>query len=157
LVDNSLIYTKSETFIADKIIYKDDVDPPFVLIRIKSFRPVEEGDKFSSRAGCKGTVGEVKNPWDMPYTKAGLIPDIIMNPLSVPTRMIVGQLMEMLIARKLVYDGGFFDGSPFQKVDIPKMIEELEKVGINASREIMYNAKTGERMNALVYTSPCYM
>jgi DNA-directed RNA polymerase beta subunit len=72
LVDSSLIHDKPEKFIIDDIIYRDDVNVPFIMIRMKSYRPVEQGDKFSSRSGCKGTAGEVKFSWDMPYTRDGI-------------------------------------------------------------------------------------
>jgi DNA-directed RNA polymerase beta subunit len=56
-VDNSLMYTKDENSIVDKIVHRETGDIPFVKIKLKSYRPVNTGDKFSNRQGCKGTSG----------------------------------------------------------------------------------------------------
>jgi DNA-directed RNA polymerase beta subunit len=91
---------------------------------------------------------------DMPYTKDGIIPDMILSTLSVPTRMIVGELIEMMVSRYNIAKGIISDGTAFTKMDIYEMSEKLKEIGLNPfSNEVMYNGKTGEKMEYLIFNS----
>lgn len=90
----------------------------------------------------------------MPHTKEGLIPDMILSTLSVPTRMIVGELMEMLISRYNIVKGIISDGTAFTKIDLYDISDKLAALGLDPySNEIMYDGKTGERLEYKIFNS----
>ena len=111
----------------------------------------------SSRAGQKGVCGMVYPQSDMPYTDSGLIPDIIMNPHSIPSRMTMGMIIEMLSARLCAIRGFGMDGTAFQQFDIYEIGDMLEKLGFDRhSEEVMYNGFTGRKMDCKIFIAPTY-
>ena len=100
-----------------------------VKVRMRNTRTPEVGDKLSSRMGQKGVVGATLPPEDMPYTADGLVPDIIMNPHAVPSRMTIGMLAEMLLAILGVHAGERGDGTMFRNTSLEYICEQLESAG----------------------------
>ena len=114
----------------------------------------------NSRSGQKGTVGLVLPERDMPFTKDGVRPDLIINPHAIPTRMTIGQLLEMLLAKGAVSYGAFGDCTAFNNQDINKVKsygEHLNKMGFHSTgNEIMYNGMTGEQIETEIFIGPTY-
>lgn len=111
----------------------------------------------NSRHGQKGTVGMVYSQEDMPFTKDGLVPDIIMNPHAVPSRMTIGQLMECIMGKSCVIDGTRGDGTPFTGVSVEKLADTLQGCGLERyGNEILYNSRTGEMMETEIFMGPTY-
>lgn len=112
----------------------------------------------SSRHGQKGTCGMILDPQDMPQTSTGIVPDIIINPHAIPSRMTIAQLMETLLGRLCCEAGAVGDGSPFNGVTLEWMAETLrDKYGLEPySNEILYNGFTGRQMETKIFMGPCF-
>jgi DNA-directed RNA polymerase II subunit RPB2 len=111
----------------------------------------------SSRHGQKGTCGNIIPERDMPYTRDGLKPDIIINPHAIPSRMTIAQLKETLLGKVLVELGIFGDGTSFGNLEIKTIAQELQKWGYESyGNEIMYNGVTGEQMETSVFIGPVF-
>lgn len=110
-----------------------------------------------SRSAQKGTVGITLAHADMPFTKDGITPDIIMNPNAFPSRMTMGQFIETLTGKVGVLKGTEVDGTGFQKLDLEKVKDELEAFGYNRhGYEYLYNGLTGQKMKAEIFIGPLY-
>jgi DNA-directed RNA polymerase II subunit RPB2 len=111
----------------------------------------------SSRHGQKGTVGNIIAEEDMPFTKNGDRPDIIINPHAIPSRMTIGQLKETLLGKVLVELGLFGDGTSFGNMDIEMLSKKLLDMGYEAhGNELLYSGTTGEQIECSVFMGPVF-
>ena len=128
-------------------------------VRIREQRMPNLGDKFASRAGQKGTVGMIIPEKDMPFTKDGIRPDIIVNPHAIPTRMTIGQLVECITGKASAMYGAFADCTALNNAGskIGVYGELLNKAGYHSSgNEILYNGMTGEQIESHIFIGPNY-
>lgn len=146
-----------EIHIDENVTCRNGDGYPCAKVRMRTFRKPCIGDKFSSRHGQKGTVGLIIPECDMPYTRNGLKPDIIINPHAIPSRMTIGQLKETLLGKVLVHLGMFGDGTSFSDLDVKTIAAELQKVGYESyGNEIMYDGLTGEQFDASIFIGPVF-
>lgn len=149
--------TVEETYIDKNYIDRNGEGYNFAKVRLRTVRKPVIGDKFSSRHGQKGTVGNIIPECDMPFTKDGVRPDIIINPHAIPSRMTIGQLKETLLGKVLLQLGLFGDGTSFGEFDINDICKELIKLGYESNgNEIMYNGLTGEQHECSVFIGPVF-
>jgi hypothetical protein len=128
-------------------------------VRIREERLPAIGDKFCSRCGQKGTCGLIIPEKDMPFTKDGIRPDIIINPHAIPTRMTIGQLIESLMGKACVLHGGFGNCTAYTNngTKHESFGSVLTEYGFHSSgTEVLYNGMTGEQIKSDIYIGPTY-
>jgi DNA-directed RNA polymerase beta subunit/intein/homing endonuclease len=156
--DQSRVYrTDEECYVDKNVIDRNGDGYKFCKVRIRTVRKPVVGDKFSSRAGQKGTIGNIIPECDMPFTKEGLKPDIIINPHAIPSRMTIAQLKETLLGKVLLQLGLFGDGTSFGEFDIKEICNKLQTLGFEShGNELMYNGLTGEQIETSVFIGPAF-
>jgi hypothetical protein len=159
-IDMSKTTKKGQLGIVDKtFITEGEEGFRIAKIRIREERIPNLGDKMASRAGQKGTVGLIIPEEDMPFTKDGVRPDIIINPHAIPTRMTIGQLVEGITGKACAMYGGSGDCTAFNNKGskIKVFGEMLTGVGYHSSgNEILYNGMNGEQISAEIFMGPTY-
>mgnify|MGYP006084492695 CR=1 FL=1 len=156
--DQSRIYrTAEETYVDKNCIERNGDGYNFCKVRLRATRKPVIGDKFSSRHGQKGTIGNIIPEEDMPFTKSGLKPDIIINPHAIPSRMTIAQLKETLLGKVLLELGLFGDGTSFGEFEVKEIAKELQNLGYESNgNEVMYHGSTGDMLETSVFIGPCF-
>lgn len=159
LSDKSTIADKTISGIVDKVVvYNDITDTKTCKIRLRKTRIPELGDKMAAVHGQKGVVGLILPASDMPFSKDGITPDIIINPHAFPSRMTIGQLLECVLAKTAVLEGCMVDATPFNNTDYKSVYELLQtKYGMDMhGNEILYNGRTGDQIETEIFIGPTY-
>jgi DNA-directed RNA polymerase II subunit RPB2 len=126
-------------------------------IRMRTQRKPVIGDKFSSRHAQKGTVGIILPECDMPFTKDGIYPDIIINPHALPSRMTNGQPYESIISCALCDLGLYGDGTCFNEITLENIRNKMLELGYEQNgNHIMYDGHTGEQMETDIFMGPTF-
>ena len=96
--------------------------------------------------------------YDMPFSaSSGIVPDIIMNPHAIPSRMTIGQLMECIMGKACCAEGGWGDATPFHNVTIHDIAEILRRHGMEEhGNEVLHNPRTGEQIPCAIFMGPTY-
>jgi len=159
-IDMSKTPKKGQLGIVDKtFITESEEGQRIAKVRVREERIPNIGDKMASRSGQKGTIGLVIPEEDMPFTKDGLRPDMIINPHAIPSRMTIGHLVECIIGKAATLYGGFSDCTAFNNKGSKVGVfgELLPKVGFHSSgNELLYNGMTGEQIESEIFIGPNY-
>lgn len=159
--DNSVDLRSGEVGTVDNVMFSETTGATkIVKVRVRSNKVPEIGDKFASRQSQKGVVALIVNQEDMPFTKDGIIPDMLLNPIGLPNRMTYGHMLEMLGAKAASMKGTKFDGSAFSK-NGKELVDEYGKIlteyGFDKfGDETLYDGRTGKRFESKIFTGVVY-
>ena len=153
VVDHSTVLTTSETMRVDAAFMTTNKDGArLARVRLRASRVPMIGDKFSSHHGQKGVIGMILPAEDMPFTEDGIVPDLIVNPHGLPSRMTVAQLLEMLLGKLCALEGAVGDGTPFTGESPKRICEALGRCGFESrGNETLFNGVTGEPLQSTVF------
>ena len=156
--ETSVTVRHGEKGIVDAVLLSETVEGSrLAKIRVRDTRQPEFGDKFASRHGQKGVVGLILSPEDIPFTEFGVVPDLIVNPHAIPSRMSIGQVLEMVAGKAGCLEGERVDATPFNQT----LEDEIQQLLIDngfesAGCESLYSGVTGERIDAEIFVGVAY-
>ena len=138
----------------------DDLNPgvdKVVKVLIANKRKLREGDKMAGRHGNKGVVSRILPIEDMPYLEDGTPLDVCLNPLGVPSRMNIGQIMESELGIAGKYLNQFFESPVFQSPSQKQIADKLEEAGLPRScKQIVHDGRTGEAFVNPIFVGVIY-
>ena len=128
-----------------------------IVSRLRQLRIPEVGDKFSSRHGQKGVISILVNPEDVPFSASGIVPDVIFSPYSLPSRMTISHLIEILAGKVGSLSGEYIDGTPFDATSEKNLRKALTGMGFREDgTETFYNGIDGKEFQAKIYVGNMY-
>ncbi len=154
----SSVIRQEEQGIVDVVfITEDGQGNKVVKVKTRDPRIPELGDKFATSHGQKGVIGAIIPENDIPFTARGVKPDIIFNPHSIPSRMTVGYLIELLAGKVGCLSGKIIDGTGFSGQKIEDLEQQLEELGFRSDgKETFYNPVNGRMMKLKIYVGDMY-
>jgi len=143
-------------------LQRGDELPPGVLKIVKVYvgqrRKISIGDKLSGRHGNKGVIARIVPVEDMPYLEDGTPVEIVLNPLGVPSRMNVGQILETHLGWACRVLGYQAISPVFEGATIEEIKEEMKKAGLpEDGKVVLYDGRTGEPFREPVTVGYIYM
>ena len=156
--ETSVNMRHSEKGTVDTVIITETLDGnKLIKIKMRDLRIPELGDKFASRHGQKGVLGLICPQEDMPFTKEGISPDLVINPHAMPSRMTLGQMFEGVAGKIAATLGEVANGTPFEMTDMDEIQDHLVELGFEyGGRHMLYNGVTGEKYDVGIYFACVY-
>ncbi|MBI4043746.1 MAG: DNA-directed RNA polymerase subunit B [Candidatus Diapherotrites archaeon] len=152
--ESSVVVKKGKEGVVDKVVVTEGPDgSKLAKVKLRTELFPEPGDKFASKHGQKGVVGAVIPEEDMPFTEQGIRPDLILNPHSIPSRMTIGHLIEMLAGKAASVGGEIVDGTPFNVESRDQLKKVLVSHGFREDgKEVFYDGITGKKITGEIFT-----
>lgn len=148
---------KAKGVVDSTILFQNANGGQTAKTRIREQRIPEMGDKFSSRHGQKGTIGMLYRQEDLPFTAEGIVPDLIVNPHAIPSRMTIGHVFECVSSKLAALLGIRVDATAFSHKPVDEICNLLKKAGYSEDgKEVMYHPWTGKRLKGRVFIGPTF-
>jgi DNA-directed RNA polymerase subunit B' len=156
--ETSVRLRHGDSGIVDRVFLTETTDgTKLVKVVIRDSKIPEIGDKLASRHGQKGVIGLIVPQEDMPFTEDGVVPDIIFNPHGIPSRMTMGQLLEMIAGKASAMSGRYICSPAFDPVPESEIRGLLESFGFrNDGKETMYEGMSGRKFDAQIFIGNCF-
>jgi len=158
-VENASTYVGvGQEGIVDRVLVSTNPEGMRVIkVKLRQIRKPIMGDKFASRYAQKATLGLILPQEDMPYTADGIVPDILINPHCLPSRMTLGKIIEIVTSKVATFSGERVNATAFRKFNAKEFAENLVQYGYSPSgKERLYSGFTGKPLEAMIFTGPCF-
>jgi DNA-directed RNA polymerase subunit B' len=156
--ETSVTIRYGEEGIVDAVLISETVDSDqLIKVRVRDQRILELGDKLASRHGQKGVISLMVPQEDMPFTVEGNVPDLIFNPHAIPSRMTIGQLLELLAGKMGAMAGRNIDASAFNHVREDDIRKAMRSMGFrDDGKQVLYDGRKGRMFKAMIFTGLSY-
>ncbi|PIA28537.1 hypothetical protein AQUCO_06900065v1 [Aquilegia coerulea] len=156
--DHSIKLKHTERGKVQKVILSaNDEGTNFAAVSLRQVRSPSVGDKFSSMHGQKGVIGHLESQENFPFTRQGLVPDIVINPHAFPTRQTPGQLLEAALGKGIACGGLTRYATPFTTPSIDVITEQLHRAGYSRwGHERVCSGHHGLMMDSLIFIGPTF-
>ncbi|PIN04091.1 RNA polymerase II, second largest subunit [Handroanthus impetiginosus] len=157
-VDHSIKLKHTERGMVQKVVLSaNDEGKNFAVVSLRQVRSPCLGDKFSSMHGQKGVLGFLESQENFPFTKQGIVPDIVINPHAFPSRQTPGQLLEAALGKGIALGGGLKYATPFSSPSVEDITAQLHRLGFSRwGDERVYDGRTGEKVQSLIFMGPTF-
>lgn len=129
-----------------------------VIVNTAQLRKISVGDKLAGRHGNKGVISKILPAWDMPYLEDGTPVDVILSPLSILSRMNLGQLFENLLGTIAAKNNISISAPVFEKIKEDFIFNELKKLGLPIDNKVkLFDGQTGNAYERKVLVGTTYI
>ncbi|XP_050230997.1 DNA-directed RNA polymerases IV and V subunit 2-like [Mercurialis annua] len=156
--DHSMKLKHTERGMVHKIVLSsNDEGKNFAVVSLRQVRSPCLGDKFSSMHGQKGVLGFLESQENFPFTRQGIVPDIVINPHAFPSRQTPGQLLEAALGKGIACGGSMKYATPFCTPSVEAITDQLHRAGFSRwGNERVYSGRTGEMVRSLIFIGPTF-
>ncbi|KAL5720416.1 DNA-directed RNA polymerase [Ranunculus cassubicifolius] len=157
--DHSVKLKHTERGIVQKVILSaNDEGTNFGVVSLRQVRSPGVGDKFSSMHGQKGVVGHLEFQENLPFTRQGIVPDLVIDPYAFPTRQTPGQLLEAALGKGIAAGGALARyATPFMTPTVENIMEQLHRAGFSRyGEERCFYGPRGHMMDNMIFIGPTF-